>query len=55
MKQLPQQAWYDSLRQTDDGSFSKVTTSNLEHGTDPIDYQARNMKLIKEQYLKQKD
>ena len=37
-KRLPQQIWYDQLRGSDDGSFSKISIPNRVQGTDPIDY-----------------
>ena len=37
--EFPKQIWYDSLRCSDDGSFSNIgmITNNLA-GSDPIDY-----------------
>ena len=37
-KILPQQIWYDSLRSSDDGSFSKTKITNKLQSSDPIDY-----------------
>ena len=35
---IPYQVWQDQLRSSDDGSFSKASTTNNLMGTDPIDY-----------------
>ena len=35
---LPSQIWYDSLRSSDDGSFSKTSITNRLLDNDPIDY-----------------
>lgn len=56
---MPQQIWYDQLRGSDDGSFSKTAITNQLQGTDPIDYQHRgkvknHSKADREKYLKEK-
>ena len=40
-----QQIWYDQLRGSDDGSFSKTSITNSALGTDPIDYIHRKEKM----------
>ena len=38
-RSIPEQIWYDSLRGSDDGSFTRVTATNTHNNIDPIDYQ----------------
>ena len=35
---IPCDVWYDSLRASDDGSFTKTTITNKLMNSDPIDY-----------------
>ena len=50
-RHIPDQVWYDSLRGSDDGSFSKVSARNPYSN---IDYQMSKNSIDREDYLKQK-
>jgi hypothetical protein len=53
---IPQQIWYDQLRSSDDGSFTKVSITDKANGRDPVDYihQHNNTSSVKLDKIKSK-